>query len=99
MDKYDVIIAGGGPAGATAGYLLGTLGVHTLLLDKSVFPRKKLCGGVLTHKTLKLLNRVFKETENTMEHIGIINYLTNGYDIYFKDKLMAHGLRNILLSL
>jgi flavin-dependent dehydrogenase len=40
MEQYDVIIVGGGPAGATAGYILGTLGVHTLLLDKSVFPRR-----------------------------------------------------------
>ncbi len=91
MEKYDVIIVGGGPAGSTAGYILGTLGIHTLLIDKSVFPRKKLCGGVLTHKTLKLLDRVFKETDKTIEHAGVINYLTNGYDIYFKDTLMSHG--------
>jgi flavin-dependent dehydrogenase len=39
----------------------------------------------------KLLDRVFNETQKTMEHSGIINYVSNGYDIYFKDRLMSHG--------
>jgi menaquinone-9 beta-reductase len=91
METYDVIIVGGGPAGTTAGYLLGSIGVHTLMLDKNIFPRKKLCGGALTHKTSNLLSRVFHETEQTMERYNIINYITNEYDIYMKDKLIVHG--------
>jgi geranylgeranyl reductase family protein len=42
---FDVIVAGAGPAGATAAKVLGDAGVSTLLLDKSAFPRDKPCGG------------------------------------------------------
>jgi geranylgeranyl reductase family protein len=46
--KYDVIIAGGGPSGSTAGRLLAQQGVRVLLLDKQAFPRDKPCGGGVT---------------------------------------------------
>jgi flavin-dependent dehydrogenase len=36
--KPDVVIAGAGPAGSTAGYLLAGLGFRVLLLEKSEFP-------------------------------------------------------------
>lgn len=41
----DVIVVGGGPAGAMAAITLGGRGIRTLLLDRKRFPRDKPCGG------------------------------------------------------
>lgn len=51
---YDVIITGAGPAGTTAGYLLGQSGLSVLLLDRKNFPRKKACAGGITPKAMNL---------------------------------------------
>ena len=48
MNLFDVIIVGGGPAGATACYTLARHGLHVLIIDQSIFPRRKVCGGGLT---------------------------------------------------
>src|SRR5258705_8054746 len=37
--SYDVIIIGGGPAGATAGTILADAGLKTLILERTRFPR------------------------------------------------------------
>jgi geranylgeranyl reductase family protein len=49
---FDVIVVGGGPAGATAAYFLGLKGIKTLLIDKSVFPRDKACGGGISARVI-----------------------------------------------
>lgn len=59
MKKYDVVIVGGSCAGAAAGYTLAKAGVNTAIVDKAIFPRKKLCGGVITEKTIRLLGQVY----------------------------------------
>ncbi|WP_321415626.1 geranylgeranyl reductase family protein [uncultured Desulfobacter sp.] len=51
---YDVIIVGAGPAGTTAGYLLGRSGFSVLVLDRKNFPRKKACAGGITPKAIEL---------------------------------------------
>lgn len=51
---FDVIIIGAGPAGTTAGYLLGRSGFSVLLLDRKNFPRKKACAGGVTPKAMNL---------------------------------------------
>ena len=51
--KYDVVIVGAGPAGSTAAKFLSEKGVKVLLLDKSKFPRDKLCGGSIPVRVLK----------------------------------------------
>jgi len=50
--KYDVIIAGGGPAGATAAFFLGKAGRRVLVLEKEFLPRYKPCGGAVSARVL-----------------------------------------------
>jgi geranylgeranyl reductase family protein len=52
LKTFDVIVAGAGPAGATAAKILGEARVSTLLLDKSAFPRDKPCGGGISARAL-----------------------------------------------
>ena len=53
---YDVIIVGAGPAGTSAALYGNRLGLQTLLLDKSKFPRDKTCGDALSGKSVKILD-------------------------------------------
>ncbi len=54
-DAADVIVVGAGPAGSTAAYHLATAGLDVLLLEKSSFPREKVCGDGLTPRAVKAL--------------------------------------------
>ena len=47
-----VTIVGAGPAGATAARALARAGVPVRLLDRSVFPRNKPCGGGISMRVL-----------------------------------------------
>jgi len=46
----DVIVAGAGPAGTSAAFELARRGADVLILEKTSFPRYKVCGGGLTRK-------------------------------------------------
>jgi geranylgeranyl reductase family protein len=48
MDRRDVLIVGGGPAGSACARRLVQAGLDTVILDKSKFPREKPCGGWIT---------------------------------------------------
>ena len=56
-NSADVIVVGAGPAGSTAATLLARAGVDVLLLEKSTFPRDKVCGDGLTPRGVKQLWR------------------------------------------
>jgi len=51
----DVIVVGAGPGGATAAYHLAQAGVNVIALEKSQFPREKVCGDGLTPRAVKQL--------------------------------------------
>lgn len=44
---FDVIVVGAGPAGSLCATLLAQAGLKTLLIDKSRFPRDKICGDCI----------------------------------------------------
>jgi flavin-dependent dehydrogenase len=54
----DVLIVGGGPAGAVAAMILARQGVRVRVLDRARFPRPKLCGDTLNPGTLATLRRL-----------------------------------------
>jgi geranylgeranyl reductase family protein len=54
-DEADVIVVGAGPAGSTTAYYLAQAGIDVLLLEKSTFPREKVCGDGLTPRGVKAL--------------------------------------------
>lgn len=56
--KYDIIVIGAGPAGSSAAITLSQSGCRVLLLEKSRFPREKLCGEFLTPECLPLFDRL-----------------------------------------
>lgn len=96
--NYDVIITGSGPAGSTAANLLSKKGFKVLLLEKSVFPRDKVCAGGLTPKTVKLLDEIgiiskeelILDTENVKKIKGVKVFLENiSYTGNFEGKFGA----------
>jgi geranylgeranyl reductase family protein len=54
-DDADVIVVGAGPSGSTAAYYLAQAGLDVLLIEKSRFPREKVCGDGLTPRAVKSL--------------------------------------------
>jgi geranylgeranyl reductase family protein len=51
----DVIVVGAGPAGSATAYHLARAGHDVLLLEKTAFPREKVCGDGLTPRAVKAL--------------------------------------------
>lgn len=57
--RVDVVVVGAGPAGSSAACVLASAGLDVALLDKARFPRDKLCGGLLSERSLRNVEAVF----------------------------------------
>ena len=88
---YDVIIVGGGPAGSTAALYAEKQGLSSVVIDKAVFPRDKVCGDALSGKTVRILREL--DLIDGIEKLdgSEINRITFGspshdeFDIHLKD--------------
>jgi flavin-dependent dehydrogenase len=58
VKRFDVLVIGGGPAGATAAALLARAGWSVAVAEKSIFPRDKVCGGFLAATSTPLLEEL-----------------------------------------
>jgi geranylgeranyl reductase family protein len=55
MQQVDVIVVGGGPAGAACAWALGEAGFDVAVLDRAIFPRDKVCAGWITPPLIEAL--------------------------------------------
>ncbi len=65
--EYDVIVIGGGPAGATAATLLQRKGHRCLVLENSTFPRYHIGESLIPH------------TFGTLDRLGLLPKLRNSH--------------------
>jgi flavin-dependent dehydrogenase len=58
MTRTELLVIGGGPAGAAIASLAATRGVKTLLIEKDRFPRDKVCGEFMSAEGCAVLLRL-----------------------------------------
>ncbi|MGC3954557.1 MAG: geranylgeranyl reductase family protein [Propionicimonas sp.] len=67
--QADVIVVGAGPGDSTAARYLAERGLEVALLEKSSFPREKVCGDGLTPRAVKQLIRLGIDTSDETQWI------------------------------
>ncbi len=58
VHRADVLVIGGGPAGATAAFQLASAGIGVTLVDRARFPREKVCGESLSPGAIARLRAI-----------------------------------------
>ncbi len=79
--KYDVIVVGGGPAGAITARDCARAGLKTLILEKEILPRCKPCAGGVTTAAAGLLGTLIPD--------HIIEARCTSFRSFYKSKSMA----------
>lgn len=92
VKQYDVVVAGAGPAGSAAAAILAGRGVSVALLDRAAHPRRKLCGGLLTGKTVDALSRVFDLSVRDLAARGGLFHQADEYRFAHRGRELLRGV-------
>lgn len=96
-ESCDVLIVGGGPAGSSCARVLRSAGLDVLIMDKSVFPRDKVCAGWITPQVVEELDldtedyargRVLQPISSFVTGMGE----TANAEVRY-DKIVSYGIR------
>ena len=80
IHRHDVLVIGGGPAGAATAYWLASAGHDVIVVEKKVFPRIKTCGDGLTPRAV-----------HQLDEMGLTDRLTH-FHSYDGLRTVAHGM-------
>lgn len=83
--RYDLVIAGGGPSGSAAAWQAAQTGAKVLVLDKAEFPRDKPCGDGLTARAVSYLQKMGLADEVAKFHRinKVTVYSPSEWDLFF----------------
>lgn len=81
-ESADVVVVGGGPAGSATATHLARAGARVIMLEKSAYPREKVCGDGLTPRAMAELTRLgiaaadqgWKANRGLRIHVGRAQY-------------------------
>ncbi len=83
MKAADVVVVGGGPAGAASAVFLAAKGYRVTLLDRARFPRDKVCGEFISPAADQLL-----------AEMGVLSAIENASPVRLKGvSIAAYGER------
>lgn len=81
QQQFDVIVVGAGPAGSAAAHTLARNGATVCIIDKQVFPRDKLCGGLLSRRSRKIFAEIFDTSWEP-----VVEDVSRDIDFYFRNQ-------------
>src|SRR6266566_3736288 len=58
MERFDVAVVGGGPAGSSGAAFCAANGLRVVLIEREKFPREKVCGDCLNPECWPILRRL-----------------------------------------
>ncbi len=79
--RHDVLVVGGGPAGAATAYWLARAGHDVVVVERKTFPRDKTCGDGLTPRAVRQL-----------ADMGIEERVAANHHRYRGLRAVAHGV-------
>ena len=84
---FDTIIVGGGPAGSAMAWALARKGVSVAVIERTVFPREKVCGDFVEPAGLRILEKMgCKDALNLEDRLPITRNR-----VYFGPRMPYHG--------
>ena len=93
-NHYDIIIVGAGPSGSTAALYAEKLGLKTVLLDKTIFPRDKICGDALSGKSVRYMRELKILDEVSKLKGSVIKRITFGSPSHKQFDINLSGFQN-----
>ena len=85
VDDAEIVVVGGGPAGAVAAKTMAERGHDVLVIDQSRFPRDKPCGDGLTRASVECATRFgLEELLRNSQHIEGVRVVHDHSDIEHK---------------
>ena len=99
MIESEISVLGAGPAGTTAALFLSNAGVKCTLIDKSPFPRDKVCGDCLGGYAISVLRQLgddiftrFTGFEKKIDGLGVRFFSPGLHELSVKATNIVNGV-------